>query len=137
MKIHPEPNKLNVALPYEVKYSSILAQSNVNRQKILRRLPHIFQMVLELPFHSDTNISISETPDSFRFSTAANHMRGDVMADTVKICPGVSKIVIKGVTGNEIGLDLWRFRLPDMDGGEYEDGHLVVTVPKGPKWKRR
>ncbi|CAA0815543.1 Unknown protein [Striga hermonthica] len=95
MKIHPEPNKLNVALSYEVD-SSILAQSNGCRQKNLRRLPHIFQKVLELPFHWDTDISISETPDSFRFSAAANHIGGSIIADTVEICPGVTKIVVKG-----------------------------------------
>ncbi|KAG6430970.1 hypothetical protein SASPL_109044 [Salvia splendens] len=62
-------------------------------------------------------------------------------AATVAIYPGVTKIVVRGdgvvdVSGTEFELDLWRFRLPpstrpELVSATYEDGELVVTVPKG------
>ncbi|GFP81987.1 hypothetical protein PHJA_000342000 [Phtheirospermum japonicum] len=140
MKVHPLPRKRNIALRYDVA-SSVLAQSNTCRQKKLRRLPHVFEKVLELPFHSNADVSISETPHSLRFAVATDDIGGDVRADAVEIYPGVTKIVVRGDgvvdgPGTEFELDLWRFRLPDLVRPElaspaYEDGELVVTVPKG------
>lgn len=59
----------------------------------------------------------------------------------MEIYPGVTKVVIRGngvidVSGTELELDLWRFRLPasmrpELASAAYEDGELVVTVPKG------
>lgn len=139
MKIHPLPGKQNVALRYDIV--SVLAQANVYRQTKLRRLPHIFAKVLELPFHSDANVLIMETPASLIFTAAADGIGGDVRADAVEIYPGVTKVVIRGngvvdVSGTELELDLWRFRLPasmrpEMATAAYEEGELVVTVPKG------
>lgn len=139
MKVHPVPRKRNITLRYDV--ASLLAQANSCRQKKLRRLPHIFAKVLELPFHSDADVSIDETPESIRFTAATDDISGDVSADAVEICPGVTKIVVRGngvvdLSGTEFELDLWRFRLPastrpELVSAAYEGGELVVTVPKG------
>lgn len=139
MKVHPAPRKRNITLRYDV--ASLLAQADGCRQKKLRRLPHIFAKVLELPFHPDADVSIEETPDSIRFTAATADMGGDVRADAVAIHPGVTKVVIRGngvvdLSGTELELDLWRFRLPattrpELVSAAYEDGVLVVTVPKG------
>lgn len=139
MKVHPVPSRCNAALRYDL--ASVLAQANRCRQRQLRRLPHIFAKILELPFHSDADVSVVETPESLRFTAATDSIGGDVRADAVEIYPGVTKIVIRGggvvdVSGTELELDLWRFGLPDLMSPElasasYEGGELVVTVPKG------
>ncbi|KAL1547228.1 hypothetical protein AAHA92_23730 [Salvia divinorum] len=139
MKVHPAPRKRNITLRYDV--ASLLAQADGCRQKKLRRLPHIFAKVLELPFHSDADVSIEDTPLSIRFTAATDDISGDVRAEAVAIYPGVTKIVVRGdgvvdVSGTELELDLWRFRLPpstrpELVSAAYEDGELVVTVPKG------
>ncbi|PIN14564.1 hypothetical protein CDL12_12798 [Handroanthus impetiginosus] len=139
MKVHPVPRKRNITLRYDI--ASVLAQATTCRQKKLRRLPHIFAKVLELPFHPDAEVSIVETPDSLRFTAATDDISGDVRAEAVEIFPGVTKIVIRGqgvvdLSGTELELDLWRFRLPalmrpELASATYEDGELVVTVPKG------
>ncbi|KAK6141346.1 hypothetical protein DH2020_024896 [Rehmannia glutinosa] len=139
MKVHPVPRKRNITLRYDV--ASVLAQANSCRQKKLRRLPHIFAKVLELPFHWDADVSIDETPHSLRFTAATDDISGEVRADAIEIYPGVTKIVVKGngvvdLSGTEMELDLWRFRLPastrpEFASASYDDGELVVTVPKG------
>lgn len=139
MKVHPVPRKRNITLRYDI--ASALAQADRCRQKKLGRLPHIFEKVLELPFHSDADVSIVETPDSIRFTAATDGISTDVRTDAIEIYHGVTKIVIRGngivdSSGTELELDLWRFRLanlmrPELASAIYEDGELVVTVPKG------
>lgn len=139
MKIHPVPRKHNIALRYDV--ASVLALANSFRQKKLRRLPHIFEKVLELPFHPDAEVSINETAEALRFIAATDEISGNIRADAVEICPGVTKIVIRGnsvvdLSGTELELDLWRFRLPastrpELVSAAYDGRELVVTVPKG------
>ncbi|XP_073049050.1 uncharacterized protein [Primulina eburnea] len=139
MKVHPVPRQRNATLRYDV--ASLLAQANSCRQKKLRRLPHIFEKVLELPFHADADVTIEETPDSLIFVAVTDEITGDVRADAIEIYPGVTKILIRGnvvvdFPGTEFELDLWRFRLPESTRPElasavYYDGELVVTVPKG------
>ncbi|XP_075524042.1 uncharacterized protein LOC142556463 [Primulina tabacum] len=139
MKVHPVPRQRNVTLRYDV--ASLLAQANIRRQKKLWRLPHIFEKVLELPFHADADVSIEETPESLRFSAVTDDISGHVRADAIEIYPGVTKVLIRGngavdFPGTEFELDLWRFRLPESTRPElasagYHDGELVVTVPKG------
>lgn len=143
MKVHPAPKKRNITLRYDVDSANRLL---LCRQKKLRRLPHIFAKVLELPFRSDADVSIEETNDFFRFTVSDTDVARDVRADTVEIYPGVTKIVVR--SGEEIPgavsvfdefefeLDLWRFRLPSstrpqLAVARYSDGDLVVTVPKG------
>ncbi|KAF7121335.1 hypothetical protein RHSIM_Rhsim13G0026500 [Rhododendron simsii] len=143
MKVHPAPRKRNITLRYDV--SSTLSEATALaacRQKKLRRLPHIFAKVLELPFRSDADVSIQETADSFRFvvSTDEEEVGADARAQTVEIYPGVTKIVIRGngdvdFAAGGLELDVWRFRLPaetmpEMATAGYSDGELVVTVPK-------
>ncbi|KAL0437464.1 UNVERIFIED_CONTAM: hypothetical protein Sradi_0454300 [Sesamum radiatum] len=115
MKVHPLPRQTNIALRYD--FASLLAQANSCRGKKLRRLPHIFAKVLELPFHSDADVSIVETSDCLRFSAATDDISGEVWADAVEIYPGVTKAA--GIM------------LPELASATYDDGELVVTVPKG------
>ncbi|KAL2556756.1 hypothetical protein Fot_01495 [Forsythia ovata] len=139
MKVHPVPRKRNIALRYDI--ASVLAQANSCRQKKLRRLPHIFAKVLELPFHSDAEVSVEETPEFLKFTVDTDDVSEDVTADAIEIYPGVTKIVIRGngivdLSGSELELDLYRFRLPvctqpELATAAYRDGELVVTVPKG------
>ncbi|KAL3531328.1 hypothetical protein ACH5RR_010650 [Cinchona calisaya] len=145
MKVHPVPRKRNITLRYDI--ASTLSQANAAlggacRQKKLRKLPHIFAKVLELPFHSDADVSIEETSDFLKFVVATDDVRDDVRAHTLEIYPGITKILIRendAVAGSfvdELELDLWRFRLPastrpELATAAYVDGELVVTVPKG------
>ncbi|GFZ19705.1 hypothetical protein Acr_28g0004100 [Actinidia rufa] len=136
MKVHPAPKKRNITLRYDV--ASALSEA---KQKKLRRLPHIFAKVLELPFHADADVSVQETSDRFRFVVNTDDIGGeDIRAHTIEIYPGVTKIVIRGtevldLAVGELELDMWRFRLPSSTKPElataaYSDGELVVTVPK-------
>ncbi|XP_010259067.1 PREDICTED: uncharacterized protein LOC104598607 [Nelumbo nucifera] len=141
MKVHPAPKKRNITFRYD--HNSSLSEANriMNRQKKLRRLPHIFNRVLELPFRSDADVSVEENSDCFRFIVTTDDVGDDVRAHTIEIYPGVTKIVIRGtnvleLSLDELELDLWRFRLPPTTRPElatavYVDGELIVTVPKG------
>ncbi|KZV48494.1 hypothetical protein F511_27939 [Dorcoceras hygrometricum] len=137
MKVRPEPGKWRIALGRE---DSMADQANGCRKNKLRRLPFIFEKVLELPFHADTEVWVKETPESILFAVSTCDIAGDVKADTVETFPGVSKIVIRGEgivepEGVEFELDLWRIRLPErtmpkLASASYCNGELVVTVPK-------
>ncbi|EPS67108.1 hypothetical protein M569_07669 [Genlisea aurea] len=132
MKVHPAPRRGNT-IP-------LTPQTAGCRRKTLRRLPHIFTKVLELPFRSDADVAIVETHDSIRFSAATDDISEDVRADAIEIYPGVTKVFVRGngvvdLSATEFDLDIWRFRLPSSMSAElasaaYEDGELVVTVPK-------
>ncbi|KAA8543257.1 hypothetical protein F0562_021248 [Nyssa sinensis] len=138
MKVHPAPNKRNITLRYDV--ASTLSNALACRQKKLRRLPHIFPKVLELPFHSDADVFIEETSSCFRFFVNTDDIGDDVRAHTIEIHPGVTKIVIRGTDAldllmDEFEVDVWRYRLPESTLPEfataaYNDGELLVTVPK-------
>ncbi|GMH25802.1 hypothetical protein Nepgr_027645 [Nepenthes gracilis] len=141
MKVHPMPKKRNITLRYDVASPLTEANHLLCRQKKLRRLPHIFAKVLELPFHSDADVSIEETDEFLRFTVSDTDVSDDVRADAVEICPGVTKIVVRSndvlyLSIGELELDLWRFRLPpstrpELATASYVDGDLVVMVPKG------
>ncbi|CAI9781176.1 unnamed protein product [Fraxinus pennsylvanica] len=137
MKVHPVPR---CALRYDI--ASVLAEANTSRNQKLRRLPHIFAKVLELPFQSDAIVSVEETLDSIKFIAATDEIDGEVRANVVEICPGLTKIVVilgNGVlefSGTEFVLDMWRIRLPtsalpELASAAYGGGELMVTVPKG------
>lgn len=115
-------------------------------QKRLRRLPHLFGNILELPFRSDANVSVEELPDFFKFVAVVGDLGSDcVTAHALEIIPGVIKIVVRdddeeteGVElfMDKLEMDAWRFRFPsstqpEMVAAEYVDGELIVTVPKG------
>ncbi|KAK4720276.1 hypothetical protein R3W88_018614 [Solanum pinnatisectum] len=130
MKVHPVTS--NVLSP---------VNGSVCRKKKLRRLPHIFAKVIELPFHSDSDVSIHETPNSLRFVIPTDDIGDNIRAHIVEIYPGVTKIVIQSdnvfdSSLSGLDLDLWRFRLPaatvpELASARFSDGELVVTVPKG------
>ncbi|KAF9622612.1 hypothetical protein IFM89_032511 [Coptis chinensis] len=140
MKVHPIPKKRNISFHYNMNSPLSEANSIINRQKKLRRLPHIFNKVLELPFHSETDVEIEEKQDCFRFIITTDDVGTDICTHTIEIYPGVSKVVLRG--GNvveldldELEFDLWRFRLPqstkpELASAVYVDGELIVTVPK-------
>ncbi|KAJ4830151.1 hypothetical protein Tsubulata_019939 [Turnera subulata] len=147
LKVHPLPKKRN---NITIRYYNGNSDSFPNRRdpssggshKKLRRLPHIFSRVLELPFRSDADVSVEEGPDCFRFVAGTDDAIGEVRAHTVEIHPGVTKIVIRPngylelSSLDDLELDMWRFRLPDSTRPELAsavlaDGELIVTVPKG------
>lgn len=141
MKVHPMPKKRNnVTIQY---YSGAGGGSNRRdgSNKKLRRLPHIFSRVLELPFRSDADVSVEESHDCFRFVAETDNV-GEVRAHAIEIYPGVVKIVIRPIgylellSLDDLELDMWRFRLPESTRPELAsavlaDGELIVTVPKG------
>lgn len=142
MKIYPSSKKLNPAFHYRPQPSSLASSSVPNNTKKLWRLPHVFANVLELPLRSDADVTVEETPSSFRFIAAANGLPNGVRAHAVEILAGMTRIVIKCTDGGELvagqlclGLDVWRFRLPawtrpSMATAVCSGGKLVVTVPK-------
>ncbi|XP_055827191.1 uncharacterized protein LOC129895491 [Solanum dulcamara] len=119
-----------------------------NRIKKLRKLPHMFSKVLELPIPSDADVEVEENPEFFRF-VADIKQHGEnicnVRAQVVEIHPGVTKIVVRnGASGGErellmleqLKVDTWRCRLsasakPELATAVFADGELIVTVPKG------
>ncbi|OVA05435.1 hypothetical protein BVC80_441g209 [Macleaya cordata] len=140
MKVHPAPKRRNITFHYDINSTLSDANRLINRQKKLRRLPHIFNKVLELPFHSETDVLIEENPNYFRFTVITDDVSEDVRAQTIEIYPGVTKIVIRGsnvleLNLEELEIDLWRFRLPpstrpELASAIYANGELIVTVPK-------
>ncbi|XP_050373817.1 uncharacterized protein LOC126791410 [Argentina anserina] len=143
MKVHPIPKRRNISIQYHPRNPLSEAEALLGlTHKKLRRLPHVFSRVLELPFRSDADVLIEETPDCFRFVAETETVFGhDVRAHTVEIHPGVTKIVVREsgdaaeLTLDELELDMWRFRLPESTRPElaravFVDGELVVTVPK-------
>ncbi|XP_062188099.1 uncharacterized protein LOC133891398 [Phragmites australis] len=137
MRVHPAPRKRTIA----VQRCAAAAGG-----KKLRRLPHIFAKVLELPFAADADVSIEEDAAALRFVVAAvdGFSPAGARAHAVEIHPGVTTVVVRDVSvgaGGDDGaaafeLDRWRFRLPPctrpaMATATYAEGELVVTVPKG------
>ncbi|KAI3881172.1 hypothetical protein MKX03_002346 [Papaver bracteatum] len=139
MKVHPDPKRSH----YDI--SSTL--SNKNRiiiwQKKLRRLPHMFNKVLlELLFHSETNVLIEENSDLLQLSVSTENLSKDVSAHMIEIYPTVTKIFICGSNVDELNIldefELWRFRLPqsttpELASANYINRELVVMVPKSSK----
>ncbi|TKY51169.1 hypothetical protein E2542_SST22679 [Spatholobus suberectus] len=143
MKVHPVPRKRNISIQFGVDGGGPMSEAQALlgvAGKKLRRLPHVFSRVLELPFRSDADVAVEEAPDCFRFVAETDGI-GDVRAHTVEIHPGVTKIVVRDGGSVELSLDrleldMWRFRLPESTRPElasavFVDGELIVTVPKG------
>ncbi|KAL6648767.1 hypothetical protein ACP70R_012991 [Stipagrostis hirtigluma subsp. patula] len=114
-------------------------------KKDLRRLPHVYSKVLELPLPADADVALFEGPDAFHFVAPGGGAAGGVVrVRTVRIHPGVEKVVVQAGAGgdreddgdDDMEPDRWRSRLPEascpaMAVAGYVDGQLVVTVPKG------
>ena len=138
------PKKRNITIQYNINSRNPLSEAQALlglSSKKLRRLPHVFSRVLELPFRSDADVSIEEKSDCFRFIAETDENIGEVRAHMVEIHPGVTKIVVREGGSLELSLDsleldMWRFRLPESTRPElasavFADGELIVTVPKG------
>ncbi|KAJ4894304.1 hypothetical protein Rs2_21098 [Raphanus sativus] len=136
MRVHPIHNNNNTLIHHH--------RHNPTREpgKNLRRLPHIFNRVLELPLRSEADVTVEERPDCFRFVAETEGVcGGEMRAYVVDIHPGITKIVVRtnglslGLSLDELELDVWRFRLPETTRAELVtvvcvDGVLIVTVPK-------
>ncbi|PKI39510.1 uncharacterized protein LOC116207234 isoform X2 [Punica granatum] len=143
MKVHPVPTKKrNITVQYDLSSARGASAVGSYHSKKLRRLPHIFSRVLELPFRSDADVEVEEGPGFFRFVAETDGIVGDVRAHTVEIHPGVTKVVVRPngslelLPLDQLELDMWRFRLPQSTRPELAsavcvDGELIVTVPKG------
>ncbi|KAI9111177.1 hypothetical protein K1719_017788 [Acacia pycnantha] len=66
MKIHPVPRKRNITLHYDMNARNPIFEAHelldFSNNK-LRRLPHVFSHVLELPFRSHANVTMEESLD--------------------------------------------------------------------------
>ncbi|KAL3828781.1 hypothetical protein ACJIZ3_017583 [Penstemon smallii] len=154
MRVHPTATKRNVAIRDGADFDCSHMDGNANKK--LRKLPHVFSKVLELPFRSDADVAVEEGPDFFRFIAEIevqghDSVAADVKAHAVEIHPGVIKIVVRhddNVDGDDVELsldklevDTWRFRLPsttrpELASAVFVDGDLIVTVPKnGELWE--
>ncbi|ESQ47605.1 hypothetical protein EUTSA_v10021506mg [Eutrema salsugineum] len=146
MRVHPIPRGLN---NNTLIHHHHRRHHNPTREpgKNLRRLPHIFNRVLELPLRSEADVAVEEKPDFFRFVAETDGLcggggGGEMRAYMVEIYPGITKIVVRtnestslGLSLDELELDVWRFRLPESTRPELVtvdcvDGALIVTVPK-------
>ncbi|KAJ0981685.1 hypothetical protein J5N97_009940 [Dioscorea zingiberensis] len=140
MRVYPAPKRRGIS----VTAGGIGGVAG--RQKKLRRLPHIFSKVLELPLGSDAEVAVHEGPTTFRFTAPTEEVWDEVRAHAIEIHPGVMKVVIRDVADgdphageeglDELELDRWRFRLPPctrpaLATAHYVGGLLIVTVPKG------
>ncbi|GAB2294857.1 hypothetical protein Dimus_029050 [Dionaea muscipula] len=122
-----------------------MGTANPNNYK-LRRLPHVFGKVLELPLDSDTEVSMEEHPGCFRYIAETEVDLGEVRAHLVEVHLGVQKVVVinrrqggggsPAVVVDEINLHhVRRVRLPEATRPEmatavFGGGKLVVMVPK-------
>ncbi|KAF3436279.1 hypothetical protein FNV43_RR23371 [Rhamnella rubrinervis] len=123
----------------------VASSSSMRTHRKLRKLPHIFAKVLQLPFHSNADVSVRETSHNFLFTIKTD---SGYRAHTFEICPGVVKIEVRRTDhqhgcdvsvddddDDQLNLDLWRFRLPasarpEMASATSNGQELVVTVPK-------
>lgn len=120
------------------------AVSAFGQLKKLRRLPHIFSKVLELPFRADANVYVEEDPTGFRFVATTIAVGARFCSQFVEMYPGMLKLVVRNDNGGdggldeefELELDRWRLRLPAsslpaLATVQCIDGELIVRVPKG------
>lgn len=141
MRVLPLSTKRNLTLILN-DHNPPMDQSGPRK---LRRLPHVFGKVLQLPFRSDADVIIEDSPDAIRFIAEIEEFdfsgaRNNVRAHAVEIHPGVTKIVIRnGEMGellvDQLRVDVWRYRLPavalpELVTAVFVDGELIVTVPK-------
>eukprot|EP00249_Psilotum_nudum_P012530 c23838_g1_i1 orf=652-1470(-) len=111
--------------------------------KKLKRMPHIFCKLLELPCDAETPVEVLENQDAYTFvMEQPGLVAEEVRVEVIEIVPGAVKVVVRGAEITmafleQLGLDAWRFRLPACTLPEaaravYEHGVLTVIVPKLP-----
>jgi hypothetical protein len=127
MKVHPMPKKRNITIQYDINSRNPLSEAQALlglSSKKLRRLPHVFSRVLELPFRSDADVLVEESPDCFRFVAETDADIGDVRAHAMEIHPGVTKIVVMalGATGR------WVARERRTGGEERGERRLILCL---------
>ncbi|KAK4355589.1 hypothetical protein RND71_024560 [Anisodus tanguticus] len=161
MRVHPMCMKRNIAIREGIGSGSgsgqeqIFAVMDGNPIKKLRKLPHVFGKVLELPFRSDADVAVEEGPEFLRFVAEVEFDggggEGGMRVQAMEIHTGITKIVVRnggagdgGVAAGggeeellleELKVDTWRFRLPattkpELATAVFVDGELIVTVPK-------
>ncbi|KAL1316990.1 hypothetical protein HN51_069101 [Arachis hypogaea] len=142
--------KRSISIQYEIMNTNPLSEAELllaltpSDSKKLRRLPHVFSKVLQLPLCSDADVSVEEWPHCFRFVADAPAGIATVEASTFRLHPGITKLVVRDSQTDftelsfdefDLHLDVWRFRLPESTCPEMAtaillDGQLIVTVPK-------
>ncbi|PNX55170.1 hypothetical protein L195_g048797 [Trifolium pratense] len=137
--------KWNITIDYNImnplsQAETLFANFSNNNNCKLRRLPHVFSKILQLPLRSDADVSVEESVNCFRFMAETDSSLGHVETHTLHIHPGVTKIVVRASQSlhfclDDLNPDIWRFRLPESVVPElatavFVDGVLVVTVPK-------
>ncbi|KAK7366552.1 hypothetical protein VNO80_08545 [Phaseolus coccineus] len=128
--------KRNIATQNQL---NTLSEAETAATKKLRRLPHVFTRVLQLPIPADADVSLHEAPSCFRFVAETPEL-AHVEAHTVHIHPGMTKVAVRETVSRrfpfeDLHLDVWRIRLPDSTRPDLTtavvvSGKLVVTVPK-------
>ena len=75
--------------------------------KKLKRMPHLFTRVLELPLHAETPVSVVESRDSYRFEVRLPGLHvDDVKVEVLEIVPGVTKVLVRGVDNGSPHADI-------------------------------
>ncbi|KAL7181631.1 hypothetical protein ACSBR1_040513 [Camellia fascicularis] len=90
---------------------------------MIDRLPHVFEKVLELPFHFEADVSVKETNDFIRFVSQTNNSIGD---DVWRFTP----------------MTIMRFQLQvmtllEMASTVFVDEELIVMVLKSKEFTER
>ncbi|WMV34206.1 hypothetical protein MTR67_027591 [Solanum verrucosum] len=142
MRVHPLSLKPNIGGIHS-NFSEQQQHIPNSSMKKLRRLPHVFNYFLELPFRSDADVAVEEKEGFFCFMAKIELEGagdGQVRAQAVEIHPGVTKIVVRKGNGDgdedeQLNVDTWRYRLPastmpELATAVFVDGELIVTVPK-------
>jgi len=129
--------KSNTALPYNSRVSA----PDRSATGKLKRMPHLFTRILELPLHAETPVRVVESRDSFQFEMQQPGSAVDnVKVEVLEIVPGATKVLLRGVERSSADVDisevdLWRFRLPpttlpEKSFARYDHGTLFITIPK-------
>ncbi|XP_024366643.1 uncharacterized protein [Physcomitrium patens] len=123
--------KSTVGLPH----NNAVAAPSLSLTK-LKRMPHLFTRVLELPLHAETPVKVFELRDFFLFEVQLSELAvGDVKVEVLEIVPGATKVLVRGVEPTSPVVEFWRFRLPpttlpEKSAASYDRGTLSVTIPK-------
>lgn len=144
MSIHEANSKQK--LTKEVGNDEVIAERRGSRQGQLRRMPHVFCKLLDLPFPVETNVVIEERREAYAFMIRQPGLqKADIVAETVEIVPGAIKVILRGADRIRAALtkdsslpattENWRARLPtctipESAKASYAHGIITITIPK-------